>query len=666
MPSVTRSATMEVAALPTPVLTEMPPVNFLKATKISLFDPMLIYLFRNHFSTWIDANNYGSQADFVELYAAFREVYKNHSKVDTSLDASREGKTLDFQALQALDDQNDLLLDQFWEFVMGMGQLAGCFDMSSGGLVEQNPEKSSKGKKEIRRYNHVLAKIVAATTDPANPGPWDIPKQARGKVPDAEGMTLEMFVAMKNNTDVLDYFDTKPYRDHWHSMTDKDFWHLSKHLNDLHQGRDFVEGFRYVDRYNSLVSLLKNCKGTIYFMSRPSTYEDVLLNPHMMELRFADNQKNNAKKKLDNRELAARRAQEFFIKHGVDPPSKSRALRGAAKGNKSKRAVSEIEDESMDEEETPAPEAETPSTNTRSAAKRRKATATASSSTAPKRSLGKGKGKAVATVGATSSQGVFVPPVSTHTLLRATTQVQPPPMVGVDPKRAKQLQSGKRQKQQYQHFKKLQQFNVQVEVSPEHFGEEFVAQEQLGMDNVDPRLRDAGHATVNTYPGLHNPHQANSSSSNSQFHGNNPELANMFMFGSEGELETQMWANNGQGGGPHDADLSMPGRSSYNKTPDQRFVQTILESEFVTTPDTIYTTGGQQNNLGNISAHHTSAHNTAEMSWHNPQPRYHTRPIDEDGNSYFDFEDASFGPDRMAVMERILDLDNIDNSDPDS
>lgn len=102
---------MEVAALPTPVLTEMPPVNFLKATKISLFDPMLIYLFRNHFSTWIDANNYGSQADFVELYAAFREVYKNHSKVDTSLDASREGKTLDFQALQALDDQNDLLLD---------------------------------------------------------------------------------------------------------------------------------------------------------------------------------------------------------------------------------------------------------------------------------------------------------------------------------------------------------------------------------------------------------------------------------------------------------------------------------------------------------------------------------------------------------------------------
>jgi hypothetical protein len=102
---------MEVTALPTSVLTEMPPVNFLKATKISLFDPMLIYLFRNHFSTWIDANNYGSQADFVELYTAFREVYKNHSKVDTSLHANRKGETLDFQALQALDDQNDLLLD---------------------------------------------------------------------------------------------------------------------------------------------------------------------------------------------------------------------------------------------------------------------------------------------------------------------------------------------------------------------------------------------------------------------------------------------------------------------------------------------------------------------------------------------------------------------------
>jgi hypothetical protein len=311
----------------------------------------------------------------------------------------------------------------------------------------------------------------------------------------------------------------------------------------------------------------------------------------------------------------------------------------------------------MDEEEIASPETATPSTNTRSAAKRRKATAAASSSTAPKRSLGKGKGKAVATTGTTSSQGVFVPPVSTHTLLRATTQVQPPPMVGMDPKRAKQLQSGRRQKQQYQHFQKLQQFNVQVEVSPEHFGEEFVVHEQLGMDNLDPRLRDAGHPTVHTYAGSHNPHEANSSSSNSQFHGNNPDLANMFMFGSEREMETQAWANNGQGGGPHDADLSKSGRASYNQTPDQRFVQTILDSEFVTTPDTSYTTGGQQNELGNISAHHTSTHNATEMGWHNPQSRYQARPTDEDGNSYFDFENASFGPDRMAAMEKILDMD---------
>lgn len=53
--------------------------------------------------------------------------------------------------------------------------------------------------------------------------------------------------------------------------------------------------------------------------------------------RFADNQKNNAKKKVDNRELTARRNSEYLAVHGCSPPPKERTY-------KKKRAASTIND----------------------------------------------------------------------------------------------------------------------------------------------------------------------------------------------------------------------------------------------------------------------------------------------------------------------------------
>lgn len=47
--------------------------------------------------------------------------------------------------------------------------------------------------------------------------------------------------------------------------------------------------------------------------------------------RFADNQKNNAKKKVDNRELTARRNSEYMNLHGCPPPSKPRIGGGGKK-----------------------------------------------------------------------------------------------------------------------------------------------------------------------------------------------------------------------------------------------------------------------------------------------------------------------------------------------
>ncbi|KAL7269740.1 hypothetical protein RUND412_007587 [Rhizina undulata] len=81
-------------------------------------------------------------------------------------------------------------------------------------------------------------------------------------------------------------------------------------LRYIHIANDVVDEQSRADRFDKLVSLLKTCKGTVYLLTRPSIYEECLLSPARMESRFADNQRNNVRKRRDTRELNERRAKD--------------------------------------------------------------------------------------------------------------------------------------------------------------------------------------------------------------------------------------------------------------------------------------------------------------------------------------------------------------------
>ncbi|KAL7271614.1 hypothetical protein RUND412_005615 [Rhizina undulata] len=149
---------------------------------------------------------------------------------------------------------------------------------------------------------------------------------------DSDEELQQLITAMKDDSNIHDYPDTKPYKEHFKVMADADFEKLAKcvlrDMNYIHLTEDVVHGMNRAQRFQRILSLVRTCKGTIWIMARASSYEECILFPDMMENRFADNQKNNAKKKADNRELQERRADEYRAIHGCDPPP---ALKGRSK-----------------------------------------------------------------------------------------------------------------------------------------------------------------------------------------------------------------------------------------------------------------------------------------------------------------------------------------------
>lgn len=121
--------------------------------------------------------------------------------------------------------------------MLGMGQLASAWQLIPAPVeisLEDTPEigsvaSSSKSKpREARRFTHVLSNIIAKNFRVE--GPHGVPEEARANVPDEDGMIVEMVMAMADKSEVLDFADTKPYKDHWQNMREPDFRRLAKTL----------------------------------------------------------------------------------------------------------------------------------------------------------------------------------------------------------------------------------------------------------------------------------------------------------------------------------------------------------------------------------------------------------------------------------------------------
>lgn len=88
---------------------------------------------------------------------------------------------------------------------------------------------SSKTKtRQSRRFTHVLNSII--TKNFKDPGDYGIPEEVKNKVPGRDGMIAEMVAAMKDESAILDFPDTKPYKDHWRMMKEPEFLALANNL----------------------------------------------------------------------------------------------------------------------------------------------------------------------------------------------------------------------------------------------------------------------------------------------------------------------------------------------------------------------------------------------------------------------------------------------------
>ncbi|KAA8895395.1 hypothetical protein FN846DRAFT_1024506 [Sphaerosporella brunnea] len=128
-------------------------------------------------------------------------------------------------------------------------------------------------------------------------------------IPDAD-IIREFMDALQDGASVFDMPDTAPLK-HWHNDMKPDALERIAHqfldgFKRLHGGHDenhTAHGYSFKMRYDTVVEVLRKCKGSVYRMSRPSTLDDILVNPRKMRQRFIDNQINNAKKKKDAKEL---------------------------------------------------------------------------------------------------------------------------------------------------------------------------------------------------------------------------------------------------------------------------------------------------------------------------------------------------------------------------
>ncbi|KAF8533840.1 hypothetical protein BDD12DRAFT_945018 [Trichophaea hybrida] len=131
----------------------------------------------------------------------------------------------------------------------------------------------------------------------------------------------DLLDALLDGVNVFDMPDTAPLK-HWNNdMTADQMETIAQNFllgfKRLHggQGPDHVaRGYTFTTRYNTVLEVLKKCKGSVYRMSRPTTLDDILANPRKMRQRFIDNQINNAKKKKDGKELKRLRAMWDDIK----------------------------------------------------------------------------------------------------------------------------------------------------------------------------------------------------------------------------------------------------------------------------------------------------------------------------------------------------------------
>lgn len=118
-----------------------------------------------------------------------------------------------------------------------MRQLAFAWQLTPASVdlsLDDSPEivsvaSSSRAKpKEARRFTHVLSNIIANNFRVE--GPHGVPIEARGNVPEEDVMITEMITAMADKSEVLDFADTKPFKDHWENMREPDFRRLAKTL----------------------------------------------------------------------------------------------------------------------------------------------------------------------------------------------------------------------------------------------------------------------------------------------------------------------------------------------------------------------------------------------------------------------------------------------------
>lgn len=121
--------------------------------------------------------------------------------------------------------------------ILGMGQISIAFKLLPFPAATGAPREvvsdtvpvisSAKAKaREARRYTHVLSTLIAKNNK--DPGAfYGIPEEAKGKVPGQERMIAEMVEAMQDESEVLDFADTKPFKDHWRQMKYPDFHGLA-------------------------------------------------------------------------------------------------------------------------------------------------------------------------------------------------------------------------------------------------------------------------------------------------------------------------------------------------------------------------------------------------------------------------------------------------------
>lgn len=135
------------------------------------------------------------------------------------------------------DSLTDIRNQNLYTLVLGIGQLAVAWELIPT-PVEASPEdspqvvsvtSSSKGKtREARRFTHVLSNLIAKNFK--GPGPHGIPKEAVKDVKGEDVMVAEMIAAMADKSEILDFADTKPYKDHWKNMHKPEFRRLARTL----------------------------------------------------------------------------------------------------------------------------------------------------------------------------------------------------------------------------------------------------------------------------------------------------------------------------------------------------------------------------------------------------------------------------------------------------